>query len=82
MSTTKDPKSSTPALIVFGKTAMGRPRAAWFSAGDAAVAKWVARRFGLSMLKTRSKAARTVAESLDGMGTQGRRPAGDPIHQA
>ena len=27
------------------------PRAAWFSAGDAAVAKWIARHYGLSILK-------------------------------
>ena len=48
-------KQSKPALIVFGKRPRKQPRAAWFAAADAAVARWIAQRHGLSTLKATTK---------------------------
>jgi hypothetical protein len=48
-------KQSKPTLIVFGKRLRQRPRAAWFSAADAAVARWIAQRHGLSTLKATTR---------------------------
>ena len=48
-------KQNKPALIVFGKRARQRPHAAWFAAADAAVARWIAQRHGLSTLKATTK---------------------------
>ena len=48
-------KQNKPALIVFGKRPRQRPHAAWFAAADAAVARWIAQRHGLSTLKTTTK---------------------------
>jgi hypothetical protein len=76
MSITKDTKPIVPALIVFGKPGSGRPHAAWFHARDTEVAKWVARRLGLSVLKVRSKAARTVVDALPEWQIN---PAGQPV---
>jgi hypothetical protein len=48
-------KPSRPALIVFGKRPRKQPRAAWFAAADAAVARWIAQRYGLSTLKATTR---------------------------
>ena len=48
-------KQSKPALIVFGKGPRKQPRAAWFAAADAAVARWIAQRHGLSTLKATTR---------------------------
>ena len=48
-------KQNKPALIVFGKRPRQRPHAAWFAAADAAVARWIAQRHGLSTLKATTK---------------------------
>jgi hypothetical protein len=76
MNTTNDTKPIVPALIVFGKPGSGRPHAAWFHARDTEVAKWVARRLGLFILKVRSKAARTVVDALTEWQIN---PAGQPV---
>ena len=48
-------KQSKPTLIVFGKRLRKQPRAAWFAASDAAVARWIAQRHGLSTLKATTR---------------------------
>lgn len=48
-------KQSKPTLIVFGKRLRQQPRAAWFAAADAAVARWIAQRHGLSTLKATTR---------------------------
>jgi hypothetical protein len=48
-------KQSKPALIVFGKQPRKQPRAAWFAAADAAIARWIARRHELSTLKATTR---------------------------
>ena len=48
-------KQNKPALIVFGKRPRKQPHAAWFAAGDAAVARWIVQRHGLSTLKATTR---------------------------
>jgi hypothetical protein len=48
-------KQNRPALIVFGKRPRKHPRAAWFTAADAAVARWIAQQSGLSILKATAR---------------------------
>jgi hypothetical protein len=48
-------KQNRPALIVFGKRPRKHPRAAWFAAADAAVARWIAQQYGLSILKATAR---------------------------
>jgi hypothetical protein len=48
-------KQNRPALIVFGKRPRKHPRAVWFAAADAAVARWIAQQHGLSILKATAR---------------------------
>jgi hypothetical protein len=57
-------KQNRPALIVFGKRPRKQPRAAWFSAADAAVARWIAHRYGLSTLKATTRVTNELSNPI------------------
>jgi hypothetical protein len=53
-----------PALILFGKSPRKPPRAAWFAAQDAAVARWVAERQRLTFLKATPRVLQEPGDTL------------------
>lgn len=57
-------KQNKPALIVFGKKVRKQPRAAWFVAADAAVARWIAQRYGLVIFDVTPKAAQAIGNAI------------------
>jgi hypothetical protein len=57
-------KQNKPALIVFGKQPRKQPHAAWFSAADAAVARWIAQRHGLSTLKATTRVLNELSNPI------------------
>ena len=57
-------KQNRPALIVFGKRPRKHPRAAWFAVADAAVARWIAQQYGLSILKTTARVINQLGNSV------------------
>ena len=69
-------KQNKPALIVFGKKPRKPPRAAWFTAADAAVAQWIAQRYGLSTLKASPS---VIHELSNPIAEWGFAPRGEPI---
>jgi hypothetical protein len=69
-------KQSKPALIVFGKGPRKQPRAAWFAAADAAVARWIVQRHELSTLKATT---RVLSELGNPISEWQLVPRGEPI---
>jgi hypothetical protein len=69
-------KQNRPALIVFGKRPRRHPRAAWFATADAAVARWIAKQHGLSILKV---TARVISQLSSPVAEWQLTPPGQPI---
>ena len=71
-------KQNRPALIVFGKRPRKHPRAAWFAAADAAVARWIAQQSGLSILKATARVINQLGNPVAEWQLVSARPADGP----